>query len=342
MKDIPKIAAVLAAASAAAVFIRGAAEAVPQSTDTLSPESISVTEENSTSIYRCMGSSDFYIFRESDGEVIKLTQEEYIIGAVLAEMPADYPEEALMAQAAAVGTYAVRRREEELVSPSEELRGGYISDDPEKYRIPLDEKSARKLYGESYTSVYEKVSAAVGKVSDKVLLYNGEPVAAAFHAVSSGKTESAENVWGTAVGCLVPVDSSFDSNSPDFLTVNKYTSAEVFGRFSAEYPDLTFSRSAAEELYISEKTRSDTVLYLRCGDTDIKGSDFQRIFSLPSAAFELSFDNDTLTVTSKGRGNGVGMSGYGAKYLAENGYTYDEILKYYYMGIEIASLEFSE
>lgn len=337
-----KVAAIAAAAAVTAVFVRGTAETVQSKPVAESTETAAVPEgtEAAEPVYLSMGSPSFYIFCESSGTVTELTQEEYVIGAVMAEMPADYPEEALMAQAAAVNTYAVRRREEELISPDEALCGGYISDDPEKYRAALTEDRARELYGDNYGEAYEKIANAVKKVSDRVVLYNGEPIAAPYHAVSSGKTESAENILGTAVDFLVPVDSSFDSTSPDYLTESRFTDAEVYGRLTAEYPDTDLPESAAEEIYISEKTQSETVMRLCCGNTEITGSDFRRIFSLPSAAFDLTYSEGILTVTSKGRGNGVGMSCYGAKCLAEKGYSYDEILKYYYTGVEIAQLRF--
>ena len=342
MKDIVRIAAIAAAAAVTAVFVRGTADTVQSKPEAGSTETAAVPEgtEDGEPIYLSMGSPAFYIYGEESGTVAELSQEEYVIGAVMAEMPADYPEEALMAQAAAVNTYAVRRREEELISPDEKLCGGYISEDPEKYRTALTEEQARELYGGNYEEAYERIAAAVKRVSDRVILYNGEPAAAPYHAVSAGKTESAENALGTAVDFLIPVDSSFDSTSPDYLTESRFTSAEVYGRLSAEYPDIPFPESAAEELYISEKTQSDTVMRLCCGNSEIKGSDFRRIFSLPSSAFELDYSEGYLTVTSRGRGNGVGMSCYGAKCLAEQGYTYDEILKYYYTGVEIARLEF--
>jgi len=44
---------------------------------------------------------------------------------------------------------------------------------------------------------------------------------------------------------------------------------------------------------------------------------------------------DTVTFVGKGWGHGVGMSQYGAKGMAEKGYTYDEILEHYYTGIDV-------
>ena len=47
---------------------------------------------------------------------------------------------------------------------------------------------------------------------------------------------------------------------------------------------------------------------------------------------------EKITIKSKGFGHGVGMSQYGAQQLANNGYKYNEILKYYYQGIEIKKI----
>ena len=42
-----------------------------------------------------------------------------------------------------------------------------------------------------------------------------------------------------------------------------------------------------------------------------------------------------ITIINKGYGHGVGMSQYGAEAMAEKGYNYQDILKYYYQGVEI-------
>ena len=60
-------------------------------------------------------------------------------------------------------------------------------------------------------------------------------------------------------------------------------------------------------------------------------------YSLKSAAFDLKYDksSDKFIFTTYGHGHGVGLSQYGAKALAENGYTYKQILQHYFTGVEI-------
>ncbi|MDD7429244.1 MAG: stage II sporulation protein D [Oscillospiraceae bacterium] len=344
MKHLLKTACAFAVISAAVVF---AAELRPadsgSSEVTSSAESVPVpTAADSEKIYRCLGSSDFYVLREETGEIVKMSEEEYVIGAVMAEMPADYPEEALKAQAAAAHTYAVRRREEQLSSPDPKLCGAYISDDPQKYQGCLSEEDARKLYGSGYDDAYRKISEAVKAVSDKVMICGGEPIVAAFHAISPGRTESAENVWGSSVSYLMPVESPFDETAADFSESFTFTAAEVRGRLTAEYPDKNIPEDILSAISVTDISPSGTVLTVSAGELCISGSDMRRIFSLPSAAFELSSDGEALTVVTKGSGHGVGMSQYGAKCLAEQGFTYEEIIKYYYTGAELARLEYSE
>ena len=67
----------------------------------------------------------------------------------------------------------------------------------------------------------------------------------------------------------------------------------------------------------------------------VKGSEVREALSLRSANFDVSFQNDTFTFTVRGYGHDVGMSQYGANYMANEGSGYREILSWYYPGCEI-------
>ena len=71
------------------------------------------------------------------------------------------------------------------------------------------------------------------------------------------------------------------------------------------------------------------------GGVNIKGTELRTIFSLRSTNVELTQNNGNVTMSVKGYGHGVGMSQYGANYLASQGKNYEEILNTYYTGIEI-------
>ena len=59
---------------------------------------------------------------------------------------------------------------------------------------------------------------------------------------------------------------------------------------------------------------------------------------LRSSYFSVFQYDNTIKVKTKGYGHGVGMSQYGAQGMAKEGYTYDQILKHYYQGVEIEKI----
>ena len=74
----------------------------------------------------------------------------------------------------------------------------------------------------------------------------------------------------------------------------------------------------------------------------IKEHNIKNILEIGSAigysAIRMASVSDDIKITTNGYGHGVGMSQYGANEMAKLGYTYDEILKYYYKNIEIEKI----
>lgn len=271
----------------------------------------------------------------TSGQVYEISMRDYVIGAVLAEMPASYHQEALKAQAVAARTYAARQREKQKLSPIPELMGADISNDSTKYQAYFTPEQAKAFYGSGYDAYYEKVAAAVDETGDTILMYNGEPIVAAFHSTSGGKTESAENVWGSHVEYLVPVESAEDESSPSYLDEQVFTETEVSARLENEFEETDFSGKPENWFSIEERSASGTIIKMTAGGTEITGADFRRIFSLRSANFNIEYSDGQFTITTKGNGHGVGMSQYGANVMANSGSSYEEILLHYYTGAEI-------
>ncbi len=280
----------------------------------------------------------FLVLDINSGQILEITEKDYVIGAVCAEMPASFNIEALKAQAVAAHTYAVRQRENELKNPTPELCGAYISDDSSKYQAFLSEEQAKQYFGDNFNEYYSKISEAVDSVSDEILVYNDEPIVAAFHSVSSGKTESAENIFGSPADYLVSVESIEDINAPEYLKEYTFTSDEISARLKEIYPDIQLSDDKASWLSVKKRTASDTVISLDAGNINMSGWEFRNIFSLRSAAFDIVYENGIFTISTKGCGHGVGMSQYGAEAMAKQGASYDEILKHYYKGAEIKKI----
>lgn len=271
----------------------------------------------------------------STGEIIEIPVLDYIIGAVCAEMPATFENEALKAQAVAAHTYAERQHLREQNSPTAELCGADFSNDTSKYQGYFTENQAKQYFGENFDMNYDKIKSACEEVADYIITYEDEPIISAFHSMSSGKTESAENIWGTAVEYLVPVESEADISAPKYLDEVRYDKEILRTKLTEAFEGIEFGEDSSEWIVPKEKSESGTVLSVSAGNKTVTGSELRSALALRSACFEVKAEGNEIIFTTKGYGHGVGMSQYGANSMASEGKTWREILEHYYPKCEI-------
>ena len=282
----------------------------------------------------------FAVFDITSGKVTEMPMRDYLVGAVMAEMPAVYEPEALKAQAVAAYTYALRREKLEKEAPTAELMGAFISNDSTKYQAFFTPEQAQSFYGDKYAEYNEKVQKAAESVINEVLVSGGEPIIAALHAVSSGQTESAEVVWGSAVDYLVPAESPQDTSAPNYIEEKIFTAAELKARLTQSEYNITLPADKSEWLKVNSVSPSGTVTDVSAGDKHISGSQLRTLLNLRSACITVEYNADKgYIITTKGSGHGVGMSQYGANKMAENGSSCREILLHYYSGAEIVTID---
>lgn len=275
------------------------------------------------------------VMMSNTGSVKTLKMREYIIGSLSGEMSASYHKEALKAQAVACYTFAL------YVASREEKRpeGADISDDSTVYQSYIDEDARKKKWGDDYEKNEKIMSEAVDEVFGQYLEYDGKPAMAAYHAMCSGKTESAANVWGKSVSYLKSTVSSGDKLAPNYETCQK-VSADEFKRIlfkkGLTYGD--YPTDASKWIGDIERYDSGVVKYVDICGKKISGTDIRSLFSLKSADFDISFADGGFTFTCRGNGHFVGMSQYGADYMARQGSSYDEILNHYYPGTVLKKL----
>jgi stage II sporulation protein D len=296
------------------------------------------TEETTEAAESTSGTEEIYkVLDITTGKVEEISAFDYTVGAVCAEMPATFEPEALKAQAVAARTYAQRLKLAALSSPDESLGGAYFSNDSSKYQAYFTENQAKQYYGENYDKYMEKIKEAVKETENEILVYEGEPIVAAFHSVSAGETESALNVWGGSYDYLVPVDSSDDLSAPRYLEEYSFTDEQMKDLLETAFPDIELDDDPALWFSDSETSSSGTVLQINAGNITVSGQEIRSALSLRSAVFEIEYE-DEFTVTTKGSGHCVGMSQYGANAMAQKGSDYREILAHYYPGTEISEI----
>lgn len=282
--------------------------------------------------------SIYKVLDKDTGKVMELTPAEYITGVVAAEMPASFEPEALKAQAVAAHSYALRQIGLELQNPDTELKGAYLSTDPAHFQAYLSEKQRKKRFGANFDTQEQKITDAVNSVIGEILVYEEEPIAAAFHSISSGKTESAQTVWGKEVPYLIAVDSSIDRSNDKCKTVSSFTEREVRSILESNCKKADLSGNMEHWIQIGSRSDSGTVLEATAGGVQVTGRDIRTWFDLPSANFSIETSSDGLSFTTYGYGHGVGMSQYGANDMAKEGKTYQQILAHYYPGTQLKIL----
>lgn len=277
----------------------------------------------------------------STGNISEVSVRDYVIGAVAAEMPASFESEALKAQAVAAHTYAERQRSLQRKAPDSALGTADFSDDPNKYQGFFTDEKIHHYFGDNYDIHYNKIAEAVDEVLPYIITYNDEPIIAAFHSMSSGKTESAENVWGTAVDYLVPADSKSDEDAPNYLDETEISVDFVQARLEKVFEGVNLGDSAEKWIKVKEKSKSGTVIKVNVGDLLLSGNDLRTAFGLRSADFDVDFKDGKFIFTTRGYGHGVGMSQYGANHMAQKGKEWREIIDHYYADCTITKVEIS-
>lgn len=277
-----------------------------------------------------------------DGTVRELTLAEYLPCVLTAEMPAEFPEEALKAQAVAARTYAVyKKRLIELgQSPPESHQGAELCADYHHCKAYVDVwQDAEKLWGSKSDTYRDKIVQAVRDTNGLILVYENEPIAAVFHAASAEKTENAVDVWGAETPYLESVESPGGDASPRYYASVEVTKEEFVQKFKAKYPQADLSTPINTWFRASKRSEAGGVITVAVGGIRVKGTEIREMFGLNSTNFKLKFTENTITFQTTGYGHGVGMSQYGARALALEGKKYDEILAWYYKNTELKKRE---
>ena len=251
--------------------------------------------------------------------------EKYLSSVVGSEMPAKWPLEALKAQAIASRTYALKQK------------GNPIYD--------IDSTQKNQVYNGLESRTYKTVRA-VRSTRSLVLTYKNKLINALFHSSSGGMTENSQDVWKNEYPYLSSV-RDFDRNNPKLQWKKKFSSGELQKLF----PEIGGIKKI-EILNITNTGRVKNVqIFGKYGSDQISGVDIRKRMNLKSTFMRFKFikdkkyisDNDnsnnpiekTLIVFGQGSGHGVGMSQWGARYMASKGQKADRILKHFYKGVRI-------
>lgn len=264
------------------------------------------------------------LYDKENDKIVELNLEEYILGVVSAEMPADFSKEALKAQAVAARTYSLRKINKSLP----EHKGADLCSDFAHCQAYSDTQKLKQKWKKDYKKNITKIKNSVKDTMGEYLWHNNDFAITVFHSCSNGITEKASDVWSTDVPYLINVTSEGDYLKKDYETKCEYTHEEFISKINDFLK--TDVDTSLEPIGDVQYTSGNNVAKINIFGNVLTGSDIRSIFSLKSTSFELKKDKDKFIFTVFGNGHGVGMSQYGAEKMARDGLSYKNILSHYY------------
>ena len=250
--------------------------------------------------------------------------EDYIVGVLAGEMPADFEMEALKAQAVAARSYVIKKIEQNKNVDYDIL-------DTVMNQVYINNEQMKEKWQNNYKKNLNKIKKAVNTTKGEYLTYDGKVIEAFFFAISNGKTENVEDVFSEKLPYLRSVDSNWDKEFKAFNATTTFSLDEFYFNLGLEY-------NKNLNIKIIEKNNTGSIKRLKVNGKEFKGTDFRTKLKIRSTFFTIKQQGDKVIINTNGYGHGVGMSQYGAQSMALNGYKYDEILKYYYQGVEISKI----
>ena len=281
---------------------------------------------------------------------VEVPAEEFLVGVVAAEIPAEYGIETLKAQAVLARTYIYR-----LVDPGISLENAGDGADSGtagsfsgalrtfdrslmEEELDIDCLSVREMekkWGkEHFEEYYEKVRQAVRETTGLVAECDGDLIEPFYCLTAAGTTREL-----TAYPYLCSVESPGDLEVDGFLSVRTFTEAEFadkIGRIGGPRPGAD---GIAGKIQIIERDDAGYVKRVQIGDMDYTGDEVRDSLGLQTSCFHFSSADGKIRVSSKGIGSGYGFSQAGADAMErEQGSEFRELLKYYFQGIEIVKI----
>jgi stage II sporulation protein D len=274
-----------------------------------------------------------YLTKEERIEQVPL--ETYVRNVLAAEMPADFELEALKAQAIAARTYIVKRRLDGDFSQVP-VQGALVTDTVAHQAYLSEEQMSKLSATKDAEWQVEKLNRAVAETAGFIMTYNQKPIQAMFFSTSNGYTENSEDYFRDYIPYLRSVPSPWDKEiSPKFQTTVRMDVKEFARRLGLG----DIQANALSGMKVSGTTAGNRVKSLTVAGKTLTGREVREKLGLASSHFTWKLAGSQIEITSYGYGHGVGMSQWGANGMAKEGKTAEQILLYYYQGVDIVPAE---
>lgn len=297
------------------------------------PENIVIEDAKEEPKYDYKQYNNMRVLHVKTNSVEEINLDDYLLGVVSAEMPANYEQEALNAQAVVARTYTIYSIEHN----KNKHENADICDDSNCCQAWISKDNRLERWDEDKRDEYwKKIENAVKNTKGKIITYNGEVIDAFFHSNSGGYTEIPANVWGgTGYPYLQTVQTSGEEAYSQYQSEVKISKNDFINKIKNKHNNFYINFNDKDCIKVVELTESNRVKTLKIGNIEISGVEMRTLLGLKSANFTFEINGDDLIFKVIGYGHGVGMSQTGADSLAKQGYNYEEIIKHFYKDVEV-------
>jgi stage II sporulation protein D len=255
-------------------------------------------------------------------QILEIPLEEYLLGVLAGELPHDWPEEALKAQAVAARTYALYRKQHPQAKTYD------ITSDVNDQAFRLREDYPRQFI------------SAVQATRGETLWWQGHLIPAFFHSCCGGRTEQAAHVWKWAnkYPFYEIKEDPFCKKCPDGKWEFEVTKDEM--TFLLQTHRLASGQVDHIIPYSSDKSHRmhEVAIITDAESVALTSNRFRQLIGygrVRSTAFNVLEQDDRFVFIGAGHGHGVGLCQWGARGMSEQGKSYREILQFYYPGVEV-------
>jgi stage II sporulation protein D len=254
--------------------------------------------------------------------VDEILLEEYLVGLINCEISSQWPMEAVKAQAVVARTFAL-----------------YQKQSRKNLLYHLESTVYDQVYGGSDIED-SRAARAVEETHGEVVSYDGKVIQAFFHSSCGGHTEASQNVWSVKLPYLRGVECTYCMKTPSVLWEQTLSPKKIASLLRA----AGYSVAGLEQIRVKSRYPSGRIEYLELVSADkivtIPAVAFRKSIGygvIRSTDFEVKLIDDAFVFIGLGYGHGVGLCQWGAKQRAEQGFSYREILSYYYPGTRVVT-----
>lgn len=269
----------------------------------------------------------------ADGESLadEVEWNAYLAGIMALELPEGCEEEAAKALAVLVRTHLYRDAGTDDGAVAAE-------------RFLTAEDMAERQGGEEGRKIFESYIRAAEATDDTVLMYKDVYAWTPYHQSSSGLTRDAGEVLGTDEFPYIAVrECPLDREADEEVQKFTFSCAEIQSLcrdflVAEEDGETALKGYTAEDFEVVSRDSAEYVKEMRIGSTVCTGDQFRDALTLPSGNFTINASPDgeqSVQITTTGKGHGLGMSIWTAEKMAEEGKSCEEILGFFFEGTEL-------